>query len=124
MDPIEVFLEKVKLGGKQSHLNMTIIPLLAPDAGEPDYLILEEALEKRMVEITEVSQEGTVPEIKVINRSSEKLLGVDGEELVRAKQNRVVNATFLNAAHAEVIIPVSCVEQGDGQSKANPDSGY
>jgi len=112
MDPIKVFLEKVKLDGKQSYLKMTLFPLLSPDAGEPDYLILEEALGQGRVEITEVSEGGTVPEIKVINKSSEKLLVVDGEELVRAKQNRVVNATFLIAGNAQVIIPVSCVEQG------------
>jgi hypothetical protein len=46
MKAIQAFLETVKQGGKQSHLNMTIIPLLAPDAGEPDYRILEEALAK------------------------------------------------------------------------------
>jgi hypothetical protein len=48
----------------------------------------------------------------MINKSANKILVVDGEELVGAKQNRVVNATFLIAPHAEVIIPVSCVEQG------------
>jgi hypothetical protein len=47
MEAIQIFLEKVKLGGKQSHLNMTLFPLLASDAGAPDYLILEEALNQR-----------------------------------------------------------------------------
>ncbi len=62
MEAIQAFLEAVKQGGKQSHLNMTLIPLLAPDAGEPDYLILEEALGQGLVEITEVSQGGSVPD--------------------------------------------------------------
>jgi len=44
MEPIEILLETLKQGGKQSNLNLTLIQLLAPDAGEPDYLILEEAL--------------------------------------------------------------------------------
>jgi hypothetical protein len=107
-----MFLEKVKLGGKQSHLNMALFPLLAPDAGEPDYMILEEALGQRAVEITEVSQGGSVPDLKLINKSPNKLLVVDGEELVGAKQNRIVNATFLMAGLSEINIPVSCVEQG------------
>ena len=112
MEAIQMFLEKVKLGGKQSHLNMTLFPLLAPDAGEPDYLILEEALIQGVVEITEVSQGGSVPDLKLINKSPSKLLVVDGEELVGAKQNRIVNATFLIAGQTEITIPVSCVEQG------------
>ena len=112
MEAIQRFLEKVKLGGKQSHLNMTLFPLLASDAGEPDYLILEEALGQGAVEVTEVSQAGSVPDLKLINKSSNKLLVVDGEELVGAKQNRIVNATFLIAGQTEINIPVSCVEQG------------
>ena len=112
MEAIQAFLETVKQGGKQSHLNMTIFPLLAPDAGEPDYLILEEALSQGAVEITEVSQGGSVLDLKLINKSANKLLVVDGEELVGAKQNRIVNATFLIAGQTEITIPVSCVEQG------------
>ena len=43
---------------------------------------------------------------------AEKLRFVEGEELVGAKQNRIVNATFLVAGNTEIVIPVSCVEQG------------
>jgi hypothetical protein len=107
-----MFLDKVKLGGKESHLNMTLIPLLAPDAGEPDYLILEEALSQGAVEVMEVSQGGSVPDLKLTNKSTNKLLVVDGEEIVGAKQNRMVKATFLIAGNTEIIISISCVEQG------------
>ena len=112
MEAIQMFLEKVKLGGKQNHLNMTLFPLLSPDAGEPDYLILEEALGQGVAEITEISHGGSVPDLKLVNKSPGKLLVVDGEELVGAKQNRIVNATFLIAGQTEITIPVSCVEQG------------
>ncbi len=112
MEHIQAFLEKVKLGGKQSYLKMTLFPLLASDAGEPGYLILEEALGQGVAEIMEVSLGGSVPDLKLINKSDHKLLVVDGEELVGAKQNRIVNATFLIAGQTEITIPVSCVEQG------------
>jgi hypothetical protein len=112
METSEAFLKKVKLGGNQSHLKMTLFPLLASDAGEPDYMILEEALGQGAVEITEVSHGGSVPDLKLINKSDCKLLVVDGEELVGAKQNRIVNASFLIASQTEITIPVSCVEQG------------
>ncbi len=112
MGGIQGFLENVKLGGKQTHLNMALIPLLASNAGAPDYLILEEGLGQGVVEITEVSHGGSVPDLKLVNKSPNKLLVVDGEELVGAKQNRIVNATFLFPGLDEITIPVSCVEQG------------
>ena len=43
MEPIEILLETLKQGGKQSHLNLALFPLLTADGGDPDYLILEEA---------------------------------------------------------------------------------
>ena len=112
MEAIHDFMETLKQGGKQSHLNLALFPLLSADGGDPDYLILEEALAQGVVEIKEVSEGGNVPELKLISKSSKKVLVVDGEELVGAKQNRIVNATFLIAGNTEIIIPVSCVEQG------------
>jgi hypothetical protein len=53
---------------------LPLIPLLAPDAGEPDYIILEEALAKSNVEISEVSEGGRVPELKMVNKSADKIL--------------------------------------------------
>jgi hypothetical protein len=53
-----------------------------------------------------------VPNLKVHNKSPRMVLILDGEELVGAKQNRIVNTTILVAGNATVIIPVSCVEQG------------
>ena len=42
----------------------------------------------------------------------------DGEELVGAKQNRILNVTVLVDARAKVRIPVSCVEQGRWSSRS------
>ena len=53
-----------------------------------------------------------VPELKVVNNSRQKILLLDGEELVGAKQNRVLNVTILLAPNSETLIPVSCIEQG------------
>ena len=38
MDLINAFLETLKQGGKQSRLNLTMIPLPSSNEGEPDYI--------------------------------------------------------------------------------------
>jgi len=48
----------------------------------------------------------------VVDYTGASILILDGEELVGAKQNRVVNTTLLIAAASSTVIPVSCVEQG------------
>ena len=112
MESIITFLGTVKLARKQVHGNLALFPLLAPEGDKPDYLVLEEALERGLVEVTERDREGSVPELKLLNRGNKPVLVIEGEELVGAKQNRIVNISFLVAGKTGVVIPVSCVEQG------------
>ena len=83
-----------------------------------DYSVLDDALAAGFVEITEVSEQGSVPDLKFVNRGSKPVLLVDGEELLGAKQNRIVNLTILVAANSELTIPVSCVEAGRWRSRS------
>lgn len=109
---IQRFLEGIKVGAKQSHKNMTLYCLLAAKETDVDFMTLDEALDSGALAVTELDESGSVPELKVTNRSDKKVLMLDGEELVGAKQNRVMNVTVLIAAQSESVIPVSCVEQG------------
>ncbi|MBW1644019.1 MAG: hypothetical protein JRJ76_14400, partial [Deltaproteobacteria bacterium] len=70
------------------------------------------------VKITEIGNQGSVPELKLANKGKKGVLIIEGEELVGAKQNRIVNATFLIVGNTEVVIPVSCVEQGRWRYKS------
>ena len=106
------YLNHLNQDEKQTYKNMAVFPLLCEKETAGDYLLLDEALEADLIVITEVDESGAVPELKVENRSEKNLLILDGEELVGAKQNRIVNVTILIAAHATFTIPVTCVEQG------------
>jgi hypothetical protein len=66
-------------------------------------MTLDEALAGGLIEVTEVSQGGAVPELKVVNKSPRMVLILDGEELVRAKQNRIVNTTILIQAKSTTV---------------------
>jgi hypothetical protein len=79
---------------------------------EADYFLLEEAIGAGVAQVTELSAGGAVPELKFQNTGDKPVLLLDGEELVGAKQNRVLNLTILAGALSEVTIPVSCVEAG------------
>jgi hypothetical protein len=94
------YLEKAKIGRKQSFQNLAVFPLLSPYATTLDYIMLDEALDKELMEVAEVDESGSVPELKVVNKSPKMILILDGEELVGAKQNRIVNTTILIQATA------------------------
>lgn len=76
------------------------------------YTTLDEALAAETVEVTEISESGSVPELRVVNRGSVMLFLLAGEQLIGAKQDRVVNASIMVPADSELQIPVSCVEAG------------
>jgi len=103
---------RLALGEAQTYRNIVVFPVLGPEAGAAPYLTLGEALAGHCLTVTEVSDGGSVPELKVISQSDRPILLLDGEELVGAKQNRVLNTTILLKERAETKIPVSCVEQG------------
>jgi hypothetical protein len=56
--------------------------------------------------------------LRFINRGPQPVLTIDGEELLGAKQNRVVNLTIPVPAHSTLTIPVSCVEAGRWRSRS------
>ena len=107
---LQELLDAIRIGEPVSHEALTVVPLLAPMGAEPDWLTLTEAGDR--VTITEVSEAGSVAELTVKNAAGQPVLLLEGEELVGAKQNRVLNTTILVAAGATLTVPVSCVEQG------------
>jgi len=112
MNPIAQQIETLLIGPAQRFNNLVVFPLLSPEPSAQSYLTLDEALDQRLVSITELTQGGVVPELRLENLSDRQVLLLDGEELVGAKQNRVLNITILVAGFAKLVIPVSCVERG------------
>jgi hypothetical protein len=76
------------------------------------YLLLADALSSGAARVEEVSEGGSVPTLRLLNASDLPVLGFDGEELLGAKQNRILTVSFLAPPQAAIMIPVACVEQG------------
>lgn len=90
---------------------ITIAPLVRNRPPRSDYVSLGTAIE-RGLELTEVGEAGIVGEIVARAPGPEMTLLLDGEELVGAKQDRILAVSVLLAGESETRIPVSCVEQG------------
>ena len=111
-------MQHVAFGSMSAFQNLSIVPLLSNTERDVEYLTLDEALAGGWARITEVSDAGQVSELKIVVKGDRPVLLVDGEELVGAKQNRVLNLTILVPAPSTTPIPVSCVESGRWQHRS------
>ena len=105
-------LQHVTFGSLSEFNRLGVLPLMALEDRAAGYATLDEAMARGWMKITEVTEAGHVPELKVENSGDTAVLIVDGEELIGAKQNRIVNLTMLIPAQNAMVIPVSCVESG------------
>jgi len=130
------WLAGVRVAEGRHHRNLTIFPLVReeervsqvePETGDAPtwpsttsgatgngqrYTLLSDAIENGSARVEEVSEGGEVPFLGIKNNGIRPILIPEGEVLVGAKQNRVVNLTVLVAAQSSFKLPVSCVEQG------------
>lgn len=100
-----------QLGQPQQAGGITMTPLFPLHDPVCDYVSLDEALAGGL-DISEVHEAGDVGELAVRNPLDRGVLLYDGEELVGAKQNRILNVSVLLGAGSTARIPVSCVERG------------
>ncbi|NIP18038.1 MAG: hypothetical protein GWM87_07685 [Xanthomonadales bacterium] len=112
MNAIDRDLQGLRMGEALAHEALAAHPLIRESLNSKDYLTLDEALRLGTARVTEVSEDGSVPHLLFSNRADQAVFLLDGEELVGAKQNRVLNITILAPAAKDTILPVSCVEAG------------
>jgi len=98
-------------GTPQRFESLWLVPLFA--AGEPraEYVGLDGAADGGLV-VREVDDEGAVNSLVVENPLDLPVLLYEGEELVGAKQNRILDGSNLVPAKARTVVSVSCVERG------------
>jgi hypothetical protein len=109
-------LPEFRVGEPLSCGSLGVFPLFSERSLFPDraldYLLPNEAMEGGTVVVTEVSEAGSVPEVRVRNDGDLPVLMLDGTELRGGKQCRVLNTSVLLGGRSETLIPVSCVERG------------
>ncbi len=103
--------QPIQLGEPVEHRGIVVTPLFPRLQPRAEYLTFDEAAPLGF-RVAEIDEAGSVPQLLVENPLDANVLLYDGEELVGAKQNRILNVTVLVEAHGKTNIPVSCVEQG------------
>ena len=121
---IDDYLKSLSCEAPIQFNNLSLFPILSSLKSSVNYLTLDETLEKKQVTITEVSEDGSVQELAVDNQAEQPVLILDGEELIGAKQNRVVSITVIIISHSRTVIPVSCMEQGRWSYQSNQFSAH
>jgi hypothetical protein len=114
MSTILAELQRVRLGEPVMCDALAIVPLIRETNGgfKHDYVPLAAAMESGQARVTEVSASGSVPDLLIHNDADVAVFILDGEELIGAKQNRIVNLSILVPPKQKRAIPVSCVERG------------
>ena len=107
-----VTFPEIRIGNPVRCDGLAVFPLFAEPSGRVGYALSDDAISDGTVTVEEVSEAGSVPDLSVENKGEIRVLFLEGEELVGAKQNRILNTSVLVAAHSKTKIPVSCVEAG------------
>ena len=112
-----VTIPEIRVGESIVYGGMTVFPLFggarcSDGDGTIDYVLAHEAMASGTLAVSEVSEAGSIHELRAENSGDSAVLFLEGEELRGAKQNRAVNASILVAARSNTVIPVICTESG------------
>ena len=97
---------------------LTVVQLATADQNSVQYISGPEAIRKNCITVEELSEGGNVNRLRVKNISEYFIFFMDGDVLMGAKQNRVLNTSVFIKPQSETIIPVSCVERGRWRQKS------
>ena len=111
----------LKVSEPQQKNNIVVFFLSSDESKNDSYLSFSQALDKKLVNISEVNEKGFFGKLKVTNRSNEILLILGGEQIIghKIRQHRIVAITTLIPANATVLMHVNCGEQYRWSSMVN-----
>jgi len=103
----------VSVGTPETKGNLTIFPLyLKKTVHTEEFVALEDALEEGTVEVSEVSEGGSVNTVTVKNKGSRPVYGLAGTVIIGGKQDRILTKDVVVLPKKTVKVKVCCVEQG------------
>ena len=121
---ISEMLSSYQLGEIQKFGNISWELIHSNVSHENKYLCLSDALKLKDFKIQEISESGEVPKLHCINNTAHYVLIIQGEEIVGAKQNRIINISVIIPPKSKILLPVSCVEVGRWEYEEEFSKGY
>ncbi len=92
---------------------LTLVPLHHEQSTlRPEYLAGPDAFRTGAIRVAELADGAVVPELQIRVVGSTPVLLIEGEAILGAQQNRVLNVSAMLPAAADSVVPVSCVEAG------------
>ena len=103
----------LKVGDPQQKNNIVVFFLSSDEKKNDSYLSFSQALDQKLVDVSEVNERGFINKLKVTNNSIQSLLILGGEQILgnKIKQHRIVASTTLIPPYATVLLKVNCGEQ-------------
>ena len=71
---LQSYLGQIQIGEAQAYKNLTAFPVLSSRLSALDYITLDEPLKQGFIEIAEIDKDGSVPELKLTNKSEKMIL--------------------------------------------------
>ena len=90
---------------------MEVIPVRIDSSSNKDYLTLRRGISAGFVEVSEC-EISTVGTVLARNNANIPLVLIDGDEILGAKQNRIMNRSLIVPPKTTLPVSVSCTEQG------------
>lgn len=87
--------------------NIKLFPITG-EFGNNGFSTLEEGLSSREIEMIDTRG---VNEIIIKNHGTRRVFAIDGEEIIGARQNRILNTDVYIEPQSEYVVPVTCIEQ-------------
>src|SRR5262245_40367088 len=112
--------EGPRISGPFSHRNLSVYFVHGPSTPGPAPLTLQEALEKKTVEVIET---GSVNELKIRNKGDAEIFIQSGDIVKGGRQDRVVTVSFLLPPKSgNVPLASFCVEHGRWGGRGKEDT--
>jgi len=91
---------------------LTLVPIIATGATPATrFITLNEGMARNVVSVREVGEEWEVDTVRITNRAREPLVGLSGELILDANQDRVLAEDTVVAPGKTLLVHVRCVEQ-------------